>query len=1074
MNYEQKYLKYKNKYLDLKNQSAGFIKINTKNPLLKDTDMVDCHEFIKSSDGKNITINKEVQKEDILKIIDYYMPLPYLESRSDLNIILINSKNYILINHKKDEEFTLLQLNDDFQITIIEKKDYPRFLIEDNIQIFNIDCETKIHDMFQSLYLNKNRFFIELFFYMNNDPITYINYNKLTTFLYTTSNNVFIKYNVIMNIVLSMIFMNKLHDIISWLNNFDNLLSLTTTNYDTFKTGDILKETDEKESLIEYFYSLKNTILSKLTTEYIVGSLNLTIKNKLPKIDVTDKILIYELICFVISYVDENPNLIYGYNYSLYIFQYRYHKLSKQDLKFKDMKNFINKDFMAVKQKFIFELVYLLYLLYKTNKEFTSEYNISQHLLIDYFLGVTKDKITFVPINKRQTFYNIRNADFKHFDDNRTFNISSINPYEIDEYDESILKYYIFEKKNPLFEYIQQTQITHPNYYPDCGERTLLNIYNYFLIQDSGFFNLNFNQTWHPKLKNFYRKYYNIQIITKNEKLQEMKNDWGFVVENIPELINKDNTFYYNGTYNLKPSIQNIVEISKILLGDPSIKNIADVFLKLNSKIDITNIKIGIEFNYDIVSYDDIKISFNENHAEFDLLITNTFDVVYLNEAYENIDRLLFTANDQLFKSIDRLQITKFTKEICLVSLKKDYKTIRDCLSNLDIEQIKILKLDDFYILIKELKFNIYNDNHINTRVNIPLGHSLHGLFNLEILIFENSFDQILNNSLKDLIKLTNLDFPDNFNNGGVSLGVAFYGLSNLKSLTFGKNFNQLIDDSFKDLINLESLTFGNKFNQPLNNSLFGLVNLKELILRRDFNQLLDDSFKDLKNLEFLSFGNEFDKPLNNSLDNLINLTDLNFGNNFKQPLNNSLKNLKKLKNLFLGFKFNQSLNNSLDNLENLENLMISKKFNQPLNDSFNKLINLKYLSFGSYFNQSLNNSLDNLSNLESLTFGDNFDKPLNQSLSKLNNLKKLKFGKNFNQSLYDSLNSLVNLEFLSFGINFNQPLNNSLHKLINLNSLYLPWDYNQSIDEAIKPLHKLKVNKITGTSQKLDDIIYY
>jgi hypothetical protein len=93
MNYEQKYLKYKNKYLDLKNQSAGFIKINTKNPLLKDTDMNDCHEFIKSSDGKYITINKEAQKDDILKIIDYYMPLPLLESRSDLNIILINSKN---------------------------------------------------------------------------------------------------------------------------------------------------------------------------------------------------------------------------------------------------------------------------------------------------------------------------------------------------------------------------------------------------------------------------------------------------------------------------------------------------------------------------------------------------------------------------------------------------------------------------------------------------------------------------------------------------------------------------------------------------------------------------------------------------------------------------------------------------------------------------------------------------------------------------------------------------------------------------------------------------------------------
>ena len=82
--------------------------------------------------------------------------------------------------------------------------------------------------------------------------------------------------------------------------------------------------------------------------------------------------------------------------------------------------------------------------------------------------------------------------------------------------------------------------------------------------------------------------------------------------------------------------------------------------------------------------------------------------------------------------------------------------------------------------------------------------------------------------------------------------------------------------------------------------------------------------------------------------------------------------------------------------------------------------------------------------------------------------MKKLKFGKNFNQSLNDSLDSLANLEFLSFGINFNQPLNNSLHKLINLNSLFLPWDYTQSIEDAIKPLHKLKVNKILNKRPKL------
>jgi hypothetical protein len=36
------------------------------------------------------------------------MPLSYLENNTKLNIILINSKNYILIDYKKNEEYILL------------------------------------------------------------------------------------------------------------------------------------------------------------------------------------------------------------------------------------------------------------------------------------------------------------------------------------------------------------------------------------------------------------------------------------------------------------------------------------------------------------------------------------------------------------------------------------------------------------------------------------------------------------------------------------------------------------------------------------------------------------------------------------------------------------------------------------------------------------------------------------------------------------------------------------------------------------------------------------------------------
>ena len=44
-------------------------------------------------------------------------------------------------------------------------------------------------------------------------------------------------------------------------------------------------------------------------------------------------------------------------------------------------------------------------------------------------------------------------------------------------------------------------------------------------MDDKG--NLKVRDTWHVKLKDFYSLYNNINIITKEETLQDMKNEWG-------------------------------------------------------------------------------------------------------------------------------------------------------------------------------------------------------------------------------------------------------------------------------------------------------------------------------------------------------------------------------------------------------------------------------------------------------------------------------------------------------------------------------------------------------------------
>ena len=48
---------------------------------------------------------------------------------------------------------------------------------------------------------------------------------------------------------------------------------------------------------------------------------------------------------------------------------------------------------------------------------------------------------------------------------------------------------------------------------------------------------------------------------------------------------------------------------------------------------------------------------------------------------------------------------------------------------------------------------------------------------------------------------------------------------NNFKCLTVECYFNQLLNNSLDNLINLQELTFSDYFNQPLNNSLNNLIN---------------------------------------------------------------------------------------------------------------------------------------------------------------------------------------------------------------------------------------------------------
>jgi len=658
----------KMKYLDLKNNTGGFIKTNTKNPL----DEQDYNSYIDIDNiDDSITLKAECKddKKIIYDIVNYYMPL-YKISNDDSNFILINDENYILVDHRKNDRYQLLRLKQDFSIEIVPVP-YP-VILDDNITINNIDSNTKTHDILESYYLYKNSFFLQL---VNIDfkDNKYYYYNKLINELYKNigvADKPILYNNSTDNFILKLIFINKLPKIIDILNNFDNILNLDTRDYKINNRHPFSIERDKtkKKKLIDYIRGFKNVKkLQNKDFDNVIQEIQDTIYSLNDShTDQADIPLIFKIIKYVYTYVNSEPNFVYQYNYTNFIQKYNYTFIRKNkegvemDPTYKKIKDFINEKYDEIKLELIYELVYYLYILYKTNNEFTKEYTISQYLLFDYFLGCTKDKIIGFPINRRQTFVKIRNLEAT---DNLVIDYTSLLLAQN-------AKYIIFFSKNANYQYIAQSRmfdILKNRRYVDCGERTLLNIFTYFLIDEKG--NINIESTnFNNRLKIFFKTWKTIQLITVPSNIDNMKKDWGKVVENIPELIG-DTSFYSAGypitTYNINPTKENFIRISKILLnlkGDVTFK---DILKRLNPTIEDSKIIEVREGGYDCIKYGEIVIQCSYEHAEFNLTPIN-IDYVYLNK-YNHLYRI-----NQSPYNITLIPEQDLNDEICLIAVNEN------------------------------------------------------------------------------------------------------------------------------------------------------------------------------------------------------------------------------------------------------------------------------------------------------------------------------------------------------------------------------------------------------------------
>ena len=556
------------------------------------------------------------------------MPLCSYDNEQKTNIILVNDDNYILINKKLDENYKLYKLDNNFDIIeITESKE----IIEDNIIIPGINKMVNGIHLIQAFLYNNDDIFRN--FLSNVWSSGYSFFNRLKDIMYKNFKGQILYQNNI-NIVLSFIFINKLDYIISLLYNLDTLISDDDIIYHEYKPTKKIKNFNEikSELLFDYINAFDYIMIDdihKITSfEMFRDTLNNILSN-IEKFNFQDKNdefnLFMKILKIIYKYIDTEPNIVEQYNYSLYIDKFKDFDIHSNVTTYKSLITFINKyEYETIKNKLILKLSCLIYLCYKTNIELDSFYNASwntttsafknkkyngtyrasQYMLLDYFYGITKIKNNCVPINRRQILVKILGTSETEL---------SFKTKVSDETEKEFFKQ--FTQK---FKEIKQYTFTAPIRYTDCGETTILNLFNYLLLNNDGSFNLSDIKTWDIKLKDFYEKYPTMDTMI-NTNIEIFKRDLSLVFNNRKDQIDYNNK---ENECDINTSMYSIIKTCAILLNIKT-DNFIDIFKKLNNKVKDTDIRI---YDEDTVVYSNkFELKLREGHGEFRLFSRKIF-----------------------------------------------------------------------------------------------------------------------------------------------------------------------------------------------------------------------------------------------------------------------------------------------------------------------------------------------------------------------------------------------------------------------------------------------------------------
>jgi len=512
-----------------------------------------------------------------------------------------------------------------------------------------------------------------------------------------------------------------------------------------------------------------------------------------------------------------------------------------------------------------------------------------------------------------------------------------------------------------------------------CGETTLLNLLNFYFINERGEFSVEKGK-FHENLETFYHKYG-----TMKKQLEDIKSttqEWLEVVSNLEKSKEEqEEVRLYNQSGDIHNNLKNIIFILKKILkynddeyyhGDGTLGKILG---KISSEINIEIISED-ENNIEFLLDGELRVFFHPGHGDLDFKDynynykikkikkkTDDFSIVY-NKFYKNIN----WKQDFTFE---------FTKNILYVLIDHDLIKLKIIKSHLK----KITSLN----LAQRRLYNYLDKNE--------LPDSIGELSSLTYLDLDENKLTTLPDSIGKLSSLKKLDLIDN---ELTTLPDSIGKLSSLTELDLSYNELTRLPDSIGKLSSLEQLYLGDSKLTTLPDSIGKLSSLTELYLYHNELKTLPDTIGELSSLTDLKLNKNKLTILPYSIGKLSSLEKLSLYRNELKTLPDTIGELSSLKELELSYNELTTLPYSIGKLSSLEKLNLDKNKLTILPDSIGELSRLKELSL--YHNEltTLPDSIGKLSSLVVLNLNKNKLTILPDSIGKLSRLKKLSLNDNY------------------------------------------------------------------------------